>query len=706
MDTSNRTSFASQNSPSNDIIVVYDDRDCDEFSPPDKVQKKNPIECQNRQLNAKIDQLMSENVKLLKEGNQWRQRANALAEQLKKNPEDSQRPPNEYENMKKLLTTEKEKNEQLQTELTSIRQDKSHLEAESIKLVNSNQTLIEEKRQLSEEISKLEQSNSRASLGVIETEEKLLQLNHEMKKMAEELAAKRVLVANYRDREIQIQKLAKKYKDDYIKLQNSVRQDIVPLQEKNHDWNAQVDELKAENAKLRQQTNTPAGESIQDSEDFIRLQSERENLAKTLSAEKEKNERFEAEMASMRQEKTQLENEMATLAKSKQTLAEENQELSESIASWEQINDRVSQEIVEIKNESLQRENRMKNMTEDMAAKDALVAQYRNREDQIRKIAKKYKDGFLELQNKFEQEIFPLQEKNDELNMTVTSLTSENAKLLQKLATTTKSNQKATEELQCLAEKCLNLKESNDRMSFEALKVKKKLAQRDGEAKELAEELAAKSALLTNSQNKAIQLQKVAKKYKDGCFKLQGQFQQEIVPLLEMNRELNAKIDKLESANAKVQHQTIQQSNASSEQPNEHPEDLQMQQNERECLVKMLNIEREKTERLASELKSVREDVSRFDAEMVKLTQSNRVFIEDKRTLAEGILILKQSNDRVTCEITEIRKMLMQRDDEVKKLTEDMVKTKGALLADKRDKECQIRQIAKKFKYSPNETQN
>lgn len=683
VDTSNRTSVANENSPSDGIIVVQDDHDCVEFLPPGRVLKKHPLQDLNRQLNAKIDELMSENVKLLQEGNQWRQRANALTEQLKKNPEDSQRPQNERENMAQL-TAEKEKNEQLKKELTSICQGKSQLEAKSTTLAESNQTLIKEKQRQSEEI--------------IEAQKKLLQLNHDMKKMAEELTAKRKMIAINRDREIQIQKLAKKYKDDYINLHKSVQQEIDPLQEKNRELNAKVDELTAENVKLRQQTNISAGKSSESSEDFIRLQSERESLAKMLSGEKQKIERFEAELASFRQEKLQLENELATLVKSNQTLTEENQKLSEGIVSWKELNDRVSQVMVEIKNESLQLENRVKIMTEELAAKDDLVAQCRNKEDQIRKIARKYKDGFLELQNKFEQEIFPLQEKNDELSTTVTRLTSENAKLLQKLANTTKSIQYNTiEEIQRLAEKNLNFKESNDRLTREIMKIKKKLAHRDEEAKELADELAAKSALLTNSQNKEIQLQKEAKKYKFGCFKLQGQFQQEIVPLLEKNRELNAKIN---------EHEAIQQSNAAPQQPNEHPEDLQRQQNERDCLVKMLNVEREKTKRLDAELKSVRKDMSKFDAEMVKLTQSNRAFIDDKRTLGDAILILKQSYDRVTREITEIQTKLMQRDDEVKKLADDMVKAKDALFADNRNKECQIRQIAKKFKYSPNETQN
>lgn len=178
-----------------------------------------PLQEQNRELNTKTEDLTSENAKLRHEANQWRQRANALVERSNKNPEDFKRLQNERENLAKMLTAEKEKIDSYEKELASIRQEKSRVDTELANFVRSQQTITEEKRKLAEEIVALKQSNNRISLEIIDVKNKLLQRDDEVKKMVEELSAKEALLTDTRNKEIQIRKIAKKYKDSYFELQ-------------------------------------------------------------------------------------------------------------------------------------------------------------------------------------------------------------------------------------------------------------------------------------------------------------------------------------------------------------------------------------------------------------------------------------------------------------------------------------------------------
>lgn len=186
----------------------------------DKVETEMfPLQEKNRELTTKADELIGENSKLRNEVLQWRQRANALVERSNKNPEEFKRMQNEREHLAKMLTAEKEKIDKAEAELVNIKQEKNRIEIELTALQKSNAQFADDKKKLSDDILAVKQSNARMSNEIIEIKNKLLQRDDEVKKMVDELNAKEALLNDTKNKEIQIRKIAKKYKDSFFELQ-------------------------------------------------------------------------------------------------------------------------------------------------------------------------------------------------------------------------------------------------------------------------------------------------------------------------------------------------------------------------------------------------------------------------------------------------------------------------------------------------------
>lgn len=188
-----------------------------------------------------------------------------------------------------------------------------------------------------------------------------------------------------------------------------VELEMFPLQEQNRELSVKNEEMTTEISKLRQdvlqwrqRANALVERSNKNPEEFKRIQNEREQLGKMLSIEKEKIVKAEAELAAIKQEKQRIDNELAALLKANQGLTEEKRKTAEDIATIKQSNGRMSHEIIEIKNKLMQRDDEIKKMVDELNAKEAALTDTRNKETQIRKIAKRYKDSFLELQGKYE----------------------------------------------------------------------------------------------------------------------------------------------------------------------------------------------------------------------------------------------------------------------------------------------------------------
>ncbi|XP_067629851.1 nucleoprotein TPR isoform X2 [Eurosta solidaginis] len=187
----------------------------------------------------------------------------------------------------------------------------------------------------------------------------------------------------------------------------SIENDLVPLQTQNREFSAKIEELTSENTSLRteaikwrQRANVLVEKSNKNPEEFKRLQTERENLAKMLTHEKELMKQTTDELNAIKAEKIQRDTEITALEKQIQTLNEEKKKLSDDYTGVRQNNMRMLQEIMELRNKLLQKEESMQKLTEEMESKEAQLQDSKNKEFQIRKIAKRYKDSYLELSNK------------------------------------------------------------------------------------------------------------------------------------------------------------------------------------------------------------------------------------------------------------------------------------------------------------------
>lgn len=264
---------------------------------------------------------------------------------------------------------------------------------------------------------------------------------------------------------------------DITARNTSVEQELFPLQEKNRELTSKTDELMTDNAKLkqeaiqwRQRANALVERSNKNPEDFKRLQNERENLAKMLTAEKEKFDRIESELAAVRQEKTRVDTELANITKTVHALTEDKRKLAEEIGALKQANVRLSHEIIEFKNKLQQRDDDIKKLHDELQAKETQLTDSRSKEFQIRKIAKKYKDSFYELQN-----------KDDERKAELAA-----RPLDQQAADVSEPGQSASEKEKALNERIKELDtsmteklEENDLLRAETESLNKKLRERD-----------------------------------------------------------------------------------------------------------------------------------------------------------------------------------------------------------------------------------
>lgn len=179
-----------------------------------------PLQKQNHELTSKIEELSTENNSLRTEAIKWRQRANILIEKNNKNPEEFKRLQTERENLAKMLTSEKEILRQVNEELNQIKTEKVKMEAEISNLGRQLQTVTEEKKKLSDDFNTLKQQNTRLTQEVMELKNQLLQKEENIQKIAEDLESKDAQLVDSKNKEIQIRKIAKRYKDSFIELSN------------------------------------------------------------------------------------------------------------------------------------------------------------------------------------------------------------------------------------------------------------------------------------------------------------------------------------------------------------------------------------------------------------------------------------------------------------------------------------------------------
>ncbi|KAG5900656.1 hypothetical protein JTB14_005927 [Gonioctena quinquepunctata] len=175
--------------------------------------------------------------------------------------------------------------------------------------------------------------------------------------------------------------------------------EVAPLQEKNRDLTTKSDQLQSENISLRaectrwrQRANMLIEKTNRTSpEDWKKLQTERETLAKQLTIERSTVTKLNDDVNTLRQDKTKLEEQLRSLRAQNNQQSEEIAKLREDVTGLQsqvtQLTNTVDQQSGEIL--KVKEENRI--LTEDSTVKDVSITELKNNLAQVRKIAKKYK---------------------------------------------------------------------------------------------------------------------------------------------------------------------------------------------------------------------------------------------------------------------------------------------------------------------------
>ncbi|XP_012542319.1 nucleoprotein TPR [Monomorium pharaonis] len=243
-----------------------------------------PLRDLSRDLTAKTEALTEENTSLKGEATRWRQRANTLLERANKaSPEDWRRLQTERENLSKLLTSEREIHAKRTEEFNQMKTEKAKLDEQLMQLQKQVQTQDEQISRASEEVRKLGQ----------ELNEALADSSLKAKDLAslrKELNDKETILNDIRNKEIQIRKIAKKYKTQYEELSRNVEEDKSRNEEnRNEDASGVTQErenqLREEGRQEIRQTNLELTAKIDEiTRQMAAAQNEADNLRKEIEA--------------------------------------------------------------------------------------------------------------------------------------------------------------------------------------------------------------------------------------------------------------------------------------------------------------------------------------------------------------------------------------------------------------------------------------
>nr|CAI5828373.1 unnamed protein product [Callosobruchus analis] len=186
---------------------------------------------------------------------------------------------------------------------------------------------------------------------------------------------------------------------DYKEREEKWETEVAPLQEKNRDLSTKADQMQSENISLRaectrwrQRANMLIEKTNRTSpEDWKKLQTERETLAKQLTIERATTTKLNDDISNLKQDKSKLEEQLKSVRAQNNQQAEEIAKLREEVAGLQaqvnQLQNTIDQQSAELL--KCKEENRV--LTEDTAGKDVALTELKNNLVQIRKIAKKYK---------------------------------------------------------------------------------------------------------------------------------------------------------------------------------------------------------------------------------------------------------------------------------------------------------------------------
>lgn len=242
-----------------------------------------PLRDISRNLTAKTEALMEENNSLKGEATRWRQRANTLLEKANKaSPEDWRRLQTERENLSKLLTSEREIHAKRSEEFNQVKTEKGKLEEQITELQKQMQAQDEQISRVSEEARKLGQDLNEALADSSSKTKDLVFLR-------KELGDKEVVLNDIRNKEIQIRKIAKKYKTQFEELARTVEEEKSRNEEaRNEDTSSTAvqdreDQLREEGRQEFRQANAELVTKIDElTRQVTTVQNEADNLRKEI----------------------------------------------------------------------------------------------------------------------------------------------------------------------------------------------------------------------------------------------------------------------------------------------------------------------------------------------------------------------------------------------------------------------------------------
>ncbi|KAG7296040.1 hypothetical protein JYU34_021136 [Plutella xylostella] len=250
--------------------------------------------------------------------------------------------------------------------------------------------------------------------------------------------------------------------DELMANTKALEEQISPLQEriseltsKNETLLSENSALKADSARWRSRVNALVERANKTSpEDWKRLQNERETLAKMLTAEKETVSKLSDELGKVKVEKSKLEEQYSILSRQQTSLVENNKKMNEELQTLKDDMARLTEELTKIKAEFAACNDNNTKLNEDLAAKEASLNDIRNKEMQIRKIAKKYKAQYEELAKTSEEE----KKKTEGETAAADAATAESSKKMEEqltelqaqLETERETNEKLKQDLEAL----------------------------------------------------------------------------------------------------------------------------------------------------------------------------------------------------------------------------------------------------------------
>ncbi|XP_016985826.1 nucleoprotein TPR isoform X2 [Drosophila rhopaloa] len=299
-----------------------------------------PMQCSNKELSSKIEEINVENTSLRTEAIKWRQRANALVEKSNRNPEEFKRLQAEREHLAKLLTAEKEQSKKQSDELALLKQ---RLDTEIPSLNKHLQLLDEARKKQADESTNLKQNNTRQTQDIMELKNRLLQKEEELLKANEELETKDKAIADKDTKELQLRKLAKRYKDYYMGLQ---------AQTGGAETIAELEKVRGELEEVNNQLRALKEEHEKLSKESEELKKRAEPETDATAVRQEYKAKLDKLVVDLTVARTDLANQETTFAGTKssydETIARLEKELQENIAANKDINQRLTRE-----NESL-----------------------------------------------------------------------------------------------------------------------------------------------------------------------------------------------------------------------------------------------------------------------------------------------------------------------------------------------------------------